>query len=69
MQVAVGRREFLSVFGNDYKTDDGTGASWVEFGIPTPLAAPQALPSPCVSPQESGITSTSWIWPRATSLL
>uniref|UniRef100_A0A803VV15 UDP-glucose 4-epimerase n=1 Tax=Ficedula albicollis TaxID=59894 RepID=A0A803VV15_FICAL len=24
-QVAVGRREFLSVFGNDYKTDDGTG--------------------------------------------
>ncbi|NXH95239.1 GALE epimerase, partial [Pachycephala philippinensis] len=26
-QVAVGRREFLSVFGNDYKTDDGTGAS------------------------------------------
>lgn len=27
VQVAVGRREFLSVFGNDYKTDDGTGAS------------------------------------------
>ncbi|NWX33103.1 GALE epimerase, partial [Notiomystis cincta] len=26
-QVAVGRREFLSVFGNDYKTDDGTGES------------------------------------------
>ncbi|KAM6335162.1 UDP-glucose 4-epimerase isoform 2-T2 [Alca torda] len=24
-QVAVGRREFLSVFGNDYKTHDGTG--------------------------------------------
>ncbi|NXU01264.1 GALE epimerase, partial [Buphagus erythrorhynchus] len=24
-QVAVGRREFLSVFGNDYQTDDGTG--------------------------------------------
>ncbi|NXK44333.1 GALE epimerase, partial [Chauna torquata] len=24
-QVAVGRREFLSVFGNDYKTIDGTG--------------------------------------------
>ncbi|NXI47736.1 GALE epimerase, partial [Galbula dea] len=24
-QVAVGRREFLSVFGNDYKTEDGTG--------------------------------------------
>uniref|UniRef100_A0A8C3V979 UDP-glucose 4-epimerase n=1 Tax=Catharus ustulatus TaxID=91951 RepID=A0A8C3V979_CATUS len=24
-RVAVGRREFLSVFGNDYKTDDGTG--------------------------------------------
>ncbi|NXG72403.1 GALE epimerase, partial [Baryphthengus martii] len=24
-QVAVGRREFLSVFGSDYKTDDGTG--------------------------------------------
>ncbi|KAM6995990.1 UDP-glucose 4-epimerase isoform 2-T2 [Passerculus sandwichensis] len=24
-KVAVGRREFLSVFGNDYKTDDGTG--------------------------------------------
>ncbi|KAM9369635.1 UDP-glucose 4-epimerase [Phaethornis superciliosus] len=24
-QVAVGRREFLRVFGNDYKTDDGTG--------------------------------------------
>ncbi|XP_075378604.1 UDP-glucose 4-epimerase isoform X2 [Mycteria americana] len=24
-QVAVGRREFLSVFGNDYGTDDGTG--------------------------------------------
>lgn len=25
VQVAVGRREFLSVFGNDYKTIDGTG--------------------------------------------
>lgn len=24
-QVAVGRREFLSVFGNDYNTPDGTG--------------------------------------------
>lgn len=24
-QVAVGRREFLSVFGGDYPTDDGTG--------------------------------------------
>jgi UDP-glucose 4-epimerase len=24
-QVAVGRREFLSVYGNDYKTPDGTG--------------------------------------------
>ena len=24
-QVAIGRREFLSVFGNDYKTVDGTG--------------------------------------------
>merc|ERR1711920_768816 len=24
-QVAVGRREFLSVFGNDYNTVDGTG--------------------------------------------
>ncbi|XP_064028966.1 UDP-glucose 4-epimerase isoform X1 [Pogoniulus pusillus] len=24
-QVAVGRREFLSVFGSDYKTEDGTG--------------------------------------------
>eukprot|EP01111_Echinosteliopsis_oligospora_P000454 TRINITY_DN10487_c0_g1_i1.p1 TRINITY_DN10487_c0_g1~~TRINITY_DN10487_c0_g1_i1.p1 ORF type:complete len:384 (-),score=114.10 TRINITY_DN10487_c0_g1_i1:105-1133(-) len=24
-QVAVGRREFVSVFGNDYKTKDGTG--------------------------------------------
>lgn len=24
-QVAVGRREFLSVFGNDYSTKDGTG--------------------------------------------
>ena len=25
-QVAVGRREFLSIFGNDYNTVDGTGA-------------------------------------------
>ena len=24
-QVAVGRREFLSVFGGDYDTHDGTG--------------------------------------------
>ena len=24
-QVAVGRREFLSVYGNDYDTHDGTG--------------------------------------------
>lgn len=24
-QVAVGRREFLSIFGNDYDTPDGTG--------------------------------------------
>ena len=24
-QVAVGRREYLSVFGNDYPTVDGTG--------------------------------------------
>lgn len=24
-QVAVGKREFLSVFGNDYPTRDGTG--------------------------------------------
>jgi UDP-glucose 4-epimerase len=24
-QVAVGRREFLTVFGNDYSTPDGTG--------------------------------------------
>jgi UDP-glucose 4-epimerase len=24
-QVAVGRREYLSVFGNDYNTDDGSG--------------------------------------------
>lgn len=24
-QVAVGKREYLSVFGNDYDTDDGTG--------------------------------------------
>ena len=24
-QVAVGRREFLSVFGSDYPTKDGTG--------------------------------------------
>jgi UDP-glucose 4-epimerase len=24
-QVAVGRREFLNVYGNDYDTDDGTG--------------------------------------------
>ena len=29
-QVAVGRREKLQVFGNDYNTKDGTGlfASW-----------------------------------------
>ena len=24
-QVAIGRRPFLSVFGNDYDTPDGTG--------------------------------------------
>lgn len=41
----------------------------VQFRIPKSLAAPRALPSPSASPQESGITSTSWIWPRATSLL
>ncbi|NWW70852.1 GALE epimerase, partial [Climacteris rufus] len=42
-QVAVGRREFLSVFGNDYKTDDGTGASqggW-NFGFPNPWLHPR----------------------------
>lgn len=25
LQVAIGRRPILSVFGNDYKTQDGTG--------------------------------------------
>ena len=24
-QVAVGKREFLTIFGNDYPTKDGTG--------------------------------------------
>lgn len=24
-QVAIGRREFLSIYGNDYDTPDGTG--------------------------------------------
>ena len=27
-QVAVGRRDALTVFGNDYPTRDGTGVSW-----------------------------------------
>ncbi|XP_058712804.1 UDP-glucose 4-epimerase isoform X4 [Poecile atricapillus] len=48
---------------------NGCVMGWVEFGISKALAAPWALPSASVSPQESGITSTSWIWPRATSLL
>jgi UDP-glucose 4-epimerase len=34
-QVAVGRREFLTIFGNDYNTPDGTGtkgeASFISF--------------------------------------
>jgi UDP-glucose 4-epimerase len=25
-QVADGRREYLNIFGNDYETEDGTGA-------------------------------------------
>ena len=31
-QVAVGRREFLNVWGNDYATPDGTGVRGVEIG-------------------------------------
>lgn len=68
-QVAVGRREFLSVFGNDYETIDGTGAS------PKGRAGGGAEPTPPraepgahrLSRQVSGITSMSWIWPRAIS--
>ncbi|NXX33745.1 GALE epimerase, partial [Nicator chloris] len=49
-QVAVGRREFLSVFGNDYETDDGTGASrdgW-NLGFPNPWLHPGPALTPCV---------------------
>ncbi|RUS34169.1 UDP-glucose 4-epimerase [Jimgerdemannia flammicorona] len=28
-QVAVGKREYLNVFGSDYETKDGTGIRWV----------------------------------------
>ena len=28
LQVAVGRRPHLNVFGNDYNTSDGTGTFW-----------------------------------------
>lgn len=28
-QVSVGKREFLSVYGNDYDTPDGTGKKFV----------------------------------------
>lgn len=37
VQVAVGRREFLSVFGNDYETIDGTGALLQEGEQRNPL--------------------------------
>ncbi|NWT18438.1 GALE epimerase, partial [Vireo altiloquus] len=49
-QVAVGRREFLSVFGNDYKTDDGTGAArgGQDLGLPSPWVHPGPCPHPHV---------------------
>ena len=34
-QVAVGRRPFLSVYGNDYDTSDGTG----EFSVNDKLSS------------------------------
>lgn len=55
VQVAVGRREFLSVFGNDYKTDDGTGASRSGGSRDTPspgaaIAAPSPAGEICAHP-------------------
>ncbi|NXF11992.1 GALE epimerase, partial [Smithornis capensis] len=46
-QVAVGRREFLSVFGNDYKTDDGTGKSW-NAELPCPPAQHSSALTLCI---------------------
>jgi hypothetical protein len=71
-QVCVGRREKLSVFGDDYDTPDGTGKSCLQF-----LCAPHRnVIVDCeilsvfllLSTQESAITFTSWIWPKATLL-
>lgn len=57
VQVAVGRREFLSVFGNDYKTDDGTGASWdgCNFGFPNLWLHPGLCPHPLRPPRSQGL--------------
>lgn len=32
-QVAVGRREFVTIFGDDYDTPDGTGVRCMDDGL------------------------------------
>lgn len=64
----MGRQEFLSVFGNDYETADGTGALlWID-GLELSYGSGGLRAHP-LSPQVLGITSMLWIWPRDTSLL
>ena len=42
-QVAVGRREYLNIFGNDYETADGTGARDYIHVVDLALAHTSAL--------------------------
>lgn len=64
----MGRQEFLSVFGNDYETADGTGALLWMGGVKLSRDSGGLCAHP-LSPQVLGIISMLWIWPRDILLL
>lgn len=63
-QVVVGRRDKLTVFGNDYETKDGTGVRdyiHVSALLLCACAVDETVTRPDVT------VHRSWIWRRATS--
>ena len=64
-QVAVGRREFLSVFGNDYPTPDGTGVRDYIHVVDLALGHVKALERP----GESGLLTVNLGTGRGYSVL
>ena len=48
-QVAVGRREFVTIFGDDYDTPDGTGVSGMDDGLEREVAEEERAAYLCFS--------------------